>query len=205
MSSIRSGHVRLALVCASSFQALLATGCPDGAAAEGEGEDEDPLCGSAVCDGDVDIATADDARAATRCRVVAGNLTIAAPDLEDLDELRCLEEVGGNLVIGGDAQINEPVEEPVTLGPARLTSLRGLSSLTSVGGELLIGGSYRVFANVLPDASVTAGPSSLTTLDGLDALEEVGSLSIRLELLGNPTRTTGALPLEDLSALDASS
>ena len=134
------------------------------------------------CDGSYQIETQAELDAIRGCTSVSGQLTIHAPDVENLGQL-ALMAVGGDLNING---VN------LTTGYEILQNLKGLDRLASVGRDLVIEstlspdlhgleGLRYVGRNLVVKFHevATAGvPGSLRSLDGLKLTGMQGSLSV---------------------------
>jgi len=133
------------------------------------GDDDDD--GPTTCEGSYTVDgtdTAADLSAISDCAVITGSLIIQQTNRNQLNPLSNLTEVGGNLIIAVNNQLEtlagldqlETVEGMLELsGNQVLTSLEALGQLTFVGGALYIDSSEQ-----------------LTDLDGLDNLQSIGTL-----------------------------
>lgn len=83
------------------------------------------ICPDGIYEGDYDVTDEESLRVISGCEVVTGDLNVRETKLANIDDLRALGEVSGNLKI---------------LDNLSLTDLRGLSKLRVVGDELSIAG-----------------------------------------------------------------
>lgn len=161
------------------FGAVLLLGawaCGDdgGAGEEGsEPTDGTPLeCGSATLPGHLVIEGEADLVALDGVRAIEGELQVNRTSFTDLDALGCIEEVGGELTIFGNAALTDlsGLDRLQRVGAgfifsdnAAVTDLSGVEALTEVGGSVII-----------------QGNSAMTSLSGLQSLHTIeGALNIR--------------------------
>lgn len=136
-------------------------------------------CQSAVWDGDLVLATADDVAAASGVETVTGDLIVDDSALETLAGLETITSVEGALVIGGD------------IGNTLLTSVEGLQGLADVGRHLLVKRNpallglegLRGLGSVGESAAITEN-SRLATPGDMGALTRIGDFFLISE---NPT------------------
>lgn len=156
---------------------LLAACGDDGSGEESQGsgptDDGQPLqCGTATLPGHLIIESEADLAALDGMRAIEGELQIDTTSFTDLDAFGCLEEVGGELTIFGNAQLTDlaGLDRLQRVGAgfifsenAGATALDGLPALTEVGGSVVI-----------------QGNTSLTAVSGMTSLATIGgALTIR--------------------------
>ena len=152
-------------------------------------------CPERVFEGDYGVTDEASLAALEDYTRVTGTLRIGGPDLENIEWLGCLREVGGDLEIGGDALTNVDglsglisVAGSVDIhGTFELANVDGLTALTDIGGHLSIARNDALqsldglsdLTSVGSDLYVSSNPA-LPSLDGLRGLASIdGHLSIR--------------------------
>ena len=123
------------------------------------------------------------------CTDLSGRLSIQGDDITNLNKLKNLQSVGGDLSILGNAQLTSiaplttltRVGGDVAIFNTELTSLNGLYNLQSVSGNVRMIGNLQLtgitaltaLTRVGGDVQITTNPV-LLSLDGLNQLQSVG-------------------------------
>lgn len=156
---------------------LLAAACgDDGPAGEGSDPTADDAaeveCGSATLPGHLVIEGQADLAALDGVRAIEGELQVNRTSFADLDFLHCIEEVGSELTIFGNAALTDlsGLDGLRRVGASLVFSenaaapdLAGLGALTEVGGSVVVQGNH-----------------GMTAISGLRALHTIeGALNIR--------------------------
>lgn len=160
-------------------------------ACEPDDKDSDGTPDPADCDDEPVIYEGDvgEAEIAGLCadgcaRRVTGSVTLDATALTDLDELSCVTEIGGDLLV----RQNEA-----------LSSIAGLAALTTVGGDLSVGEYTCTWTDQWE--CVGTGNPALTSYDGLQGLVSVGGW---LSLADNDAVVEPGVRFEHLTSIGPS-
>lgn len=148
-------------------------GSEDGSATGTPTDDGQPQeCGTASRPGHLVIESEADLAELDGVRVIEGELQINDTAFTNLDFLACLEEVGGELTIYGNAQLTDVsgLDGLRRLGASfvfsentAVTELSGIAALEEIGGSLILGSN-----------------SAMTGVPGLTSLSTIGgALNIR--------------------------
>ena len=138
---------------------VLLAACGDDGTSPGGSESaaDDPSanCGTETLPTYLIIETEDDLAALDGIRVIQGELQINRTSFADLDFLGCIEEVGGEFTIFGNAELTDlsGLDRITRLGAGFIfsenagpTDLDGLPALVEVGGSVVIQGNDNLAA-----------------------------------------------------------
>jgi len=179
MSSARCG------ILVGVWVLLAACGDDMGGSDESESSADGPSanCGSATHPTYIIIETEDDLAELDGVRAIQGELQINRTSFTNLDFLGCIEEVGGEFTIYGNAELTDlsGLDHLARLGAGFIfsenpgpTELDGLPALVEVGGSVVIQGN--------PNLTGIPGMTSLATIGGAlnirdnDVLEHIDGL-----------------------------
>jgi hypothetical protein len=156
-------------------------GGPDGS--ESAADDPSTHCGTGMHPSYIIIESEADLAALDGIRAIQGELQINRTSFTDLDFLGCIEEVGGEFTIFGNAELTDlsGLDRLTRLGAGFIfsenpgpTELDGLPELVEVGGSVIIQDN--------PNLTGISGMTSLATIGGAlniranDVLEHIDGL-----------------------------
>lgn len=148
-------------------------------------DDGQPLdCGTATLPGHLVIEGEADLAALDGVRVIEGELQVSRTSFTNLDFLGCLEEVGGELTIFGNAQLVDlaGLDRLERVGGGFVFSdntavpeLAGLGALTEIGEVVQVDGETQTRGSL-----VIGGNHAMTGISGMTSLATIrGALNIR--------------------------
>lgn len=149
-------------------------------------------CGSTTLSGHLVIESEADLAALDGVRAVEGELQVNRTSFTTLDFLGCIEEVGGELTIFGNAalvdvsgldQLRHAGASVVFSENTAITELSGLESLTEISGSLVIQGNAQLTGlsglqqlHTIGGALTIRENDALLHIDGLRGLRTLGTL-----------------------------